>query len=50
MTQDGGATRSASREPCAAALVGASGLSGATWKVRPAEGLEGTAADVIGAA
>jgi galactokinase len=37
-------------EPCAAALVGASGLRGATWTVRPAEGLEVTAADVIGAA
>jgi galactokinase len=35
-------------EACVAALAAVSGLDGATWPVRPAAGLEVTAADVVG--
>lgn len=35
-------------EACAAALAAVSGLDGAIWPVRPAAGLEVTAADVVG--
>jgi galactokinase len=35
-------------EACAAELAAVSGLDGATWLVRPAAGLEVTAADVVG--
>jgi galactokinase len=33
--------------PCAAALAAVSGMRGAAWLVRPAAGLEVTAADVF---
>jgi len=35
-------------EACVAALAAVSGLDGATWPVRPAAGLEVTAAGVVG--
>jgi galactokinase len=39
----------AAAAPCAAALAAVSGVPGAAWLVRPAAGLEVTAADVVGA-